>query len=155
MHFIRPELTYQLGIRQPIGQFSPHHTIMHNVGAFTRGPMMFQQGSGAMPASVAASSSAQTPAQASATGMSGALGRPSLLQRIRRALKSRAGGRTFHPNLRGPAGDFYPYGPESWAGGKVVPFAAQRAQMLVQMGAKNVPSEFSPITSGLGFIYRR
>jgi hypothetical protein len=44
MMILRPDLTYQLSIYQPIGGFDPRRDVMGNLDQFSLGPMGFSQG---------------------------------------------------------------------------------------------------------------
>lgn len=44
---------------------------------------------------------------------------------------------------------FAPYGPKAWAGGRAVPYASGREAMLIAMGQRNMPPQFSAVNPAL------
>jgi len=131
MMILRPDVTYATGVRQPIGTFQPTADVMANVAQFTLGPQGFQQG-----------------------GLNGIIhgglvggkvwkslhlmGGPSWWQN----LKMRFAAWKTRRQLRGLG--FTPYGPQSWAGGRAVPYADNRRSMLIAMNERHLPSQFQP-----------
>lgn len=138
MMIVRPEITYRTGVLQPIGGFEPHQDIMQNVADFTLGPSGFQQGQ---------------------------LGRPPITFLGPSPIHLMGPLATWWANLKARVAawglkrrlglGFTPYGPKRWAGGRVVPFAAQREQMLLAMNNRLLPPQFSPIQAQLGFTAYR
>lgn len=140
MMLVRPEITYRTSVLQPIGGFEPHQDIMQSVANFTLGPQGFQQGGLGRPPIMFLGPGVQL------------LGPFASLKLWWANVKARVAAWGLKRKL---GLGFTPYGPRRWAGGRVVPMAAQREQMLLAMNSKLLPAQFSPITSQLGFTAYR
>ncbi len=131
-HYMRPDRVYRTGVLAPITGFSPQQDVMGVAAEFTQGPYAFMQG--------------DNPGLGGAPiqflGFNAPVSNLGLLQRAwlkftawRTRMKAAKFG--FH----GPSID--PFGPQDWAGGRVVPGANQRIEMLIAMQAKNQPQIFA------------
>lgn len=151
MMIVRPEITYRTSVLQPIGGFEPHQAIEQNVADFTLGPSGFQAGGLSGP-SYGQLLGNRGPIQFLGPSYGQLLGPFDKLKMWWGNIKARVAAWGLKKRL---GLGFTPYGPRHWAGGRVVPMAAQREQMMLAMNAKLLPQQFSPITQQLGFTAYR
>jgi hypothetical protein len=169
-HYVRPDAVYKTGVLQSIVGYEPHQDVMGVAQGFTQGPYAFQQGNVdfATPTQSIAPSAVIT-SMVAQPGVSGfgnvqLLGRPPItflgafgatsnigfFQKLRlrfNAWRATKQARAFMAAGMHGLGGLTPYGPQAWAGGRVVPGAAQRMGLLVAMQQANQPQEFAQLNS--------
>lgn len=146
-HVVRPDQVYRTGVWPTIFGFDPTADVMTTVNTFTNQGTSFMQGGLAGPRVKLLGG---PPIQFLGRGMGFSLTSwlQGLWMRIKMGyakLKMKLVGPKTGLGNPGPAGNFYPYGPKSWAGQEVVPFADHRAYLLAQMGNSHLPGQFSAI----------
>lgn len=145
-HFVRPDRVIRTGVIESIVGYSPQQDVMNVAQEFTQGPYLFQQGS----ANVTTAGMSGPRLQLLGPGVQflgpgtvenlGVIQKLWLKFQIWRANKKAM---AFQTAGMSGLGGFTPYGPQAWAGGRVVPEAAARVNMLIAMQQKDQPQEIA------------
>lgn len=147
-HFVRPDRVIRTGVIESIVGYSPQQDVMNVAQEFTQGPYLFQQGSAGVTS--AGMSGPRLQLLGSRGGVqflgAGTVEHLGVIQKLwlkfqiwranKKAMAFQAAGMS-------GLGGFTPYGPQAWAGGRVVPEAAARVGMLIAMQQKDQPQEIA------------
>lgn len=129
-HYMRPDRVYRTGVLAPMAGFSPQQDVMGVAAEFTQGPALFMQGDNP--------GLGRPPIQF--LGFGAPISNLGFLQKA--WIKFTAWRTRMQAKKFGFSG-LDPFGPQDWAGGRVVPMANERAEMLMQMQAHNQPQIFA------------
>lgn len=176
-HYVRPDAVYKTSVLQSIVGYQPQQDVMGVAQDFTQGPYAFQQGNvqfapptqSVAPSAVVTSVVAQPGVSGPSVRLLGLgnvqlLGKPPItflgafgatsnigfFQKLKlrfNAWRATKQARAFMAAGMSGLGGLTPYGPQAWAGGRVVPGAAQRMGLLVAMQQANQPQEFAQLNS--------
>lgn len=149
-HYVRPDRVIRTGVIESIVGYSPQQDVMNVAQEFTQGPYLFQQGSANVTTAGMSGPRAQLFGARQPGGVRflgpGTIENLGLIQKL--VLKFRVWRATkkamaFQAAGMSGLGGFTPYGPQAWAGGRVVPEAAARVGMLIAMQQKDQPQEIA------------